>query len=178
MGLKENQLLFLSQTIQQLSPLKHLVFYFVFSQLIQCIFKTVKPDQSHCYRTFQMGIFDLGHLKKKLWLVPFIMKTKPWLWSWKMKDQNCDIWSGSHSCDVDLKNAMHIGNKQQTSNLFESDLVSKKSADSWCYPTFPGRRCIWKMAAQRRGADTAAQSPHLQLTGTEVLWFKPGAVFR
>ena len=33
------------------------------------------------------------------------------------------------------------------------------------------------MAAQRRGADTGAQSPHLQLTGTEVLWFKPGAVF-
>ena len=33
------------------------------------------------------------------------------------------------------------------------------------------------MAAQRRGADTVAQSPHLQLTGTEVLWFKPGAVF-
>ena len=66
MGLKENQLLFLSQTIQQLSPLKHLVFYFVFSQLIQCIFKTVKPDQSHCYRPFQMGTFDLSHLKKTL----------------------------------------------------------------------------------------------------------------
>ena len=32
------------------SPLeKYLVFYFVFRQLIQCIFKTVKPDQSHCY---------------------------------------------------------------------------------------------------------------------------------
>ena len=106
------------------------------------------------------------------------MKTKPWLWLWKIKNQNCDIWSCSHSCDVDLKNTMHIGSKQQTSNLFESDLVSKKSADSWCYPTFPGRRCIWKMAAQRRGADTGAQSPHLQLTGKEVLWFKPGAVFR
>ena len=110
------------------------------------------------------------------------MKTKPWLWSWKMKDQNCDIWSYSHWCDVDLKNAMHIGSKQQTSNLFESDLVSKKSADSWCYPnseeTFPGRRCIWKLAAQRRGADTAAQSPHLQLTGTESLFFASTLVLK